>query len=191
DLGRRLAAEILKAGERAAVLTKQLLAYGRKQLLRPVVLDVNAVVAGMEKMLRRLVGEDIVVETHLAPVLGKTRADADPLEQMILPLAGNARDAMPRGGRLILTTRNVQIDAAFTAANPEVVPGAYVLLAVGDTGACMDEATRARIFEPFLMASHLGKGTGLGLAMVHDIVKQLNGFIEVESGPDKGTTFNA
>jgi PAS domain S-box-containing protein len=170
--------EILEAAERAAGLTRQLLAFSRKQVLQPRVLSLNAAVADIEGMLRRVIGEDIQLVTTLAPGLGQVRADPTQLEQVILNLAVNARDAMPRGGRLILETANVEQEE-----------GRYVMLAVLDNGVGMDAETQSRVFEPFFTTKEPGKGTGLGLAMVYGIVAQSGGSIRVDSAPGRGTTF--
>lgn len=176
------------AGERAAALTRQLLAFGRKQILQVRELDLNAVIQDLAKMLPRLIGEDIKVVIHADPQLGCVRADPGQIEQILLNLATNARDAMSDGGVFAIATANVEFDAS-TIPSAEFVPGSYVQLTVSDTGAGMDEATKARIFEPFFTTKAVGKGTGLGLATVYGIVKQSNGFIEVDSEPNHGTTF--
>jgi nitrogen-specific signal transduction histidine kinase/ActR/RegA family two-component response regulator len=180
---------VYAASERAARLTRQLLAFSRKQILQPRELDLNAVVRGVMPMLGRLIGEDIAVVTHLAPRLGAVTADPAQLEQVLVNLAVNARDAMPEGGTLGIETADVALDAAACERRDgPVAPGAYVRLAVRDTGAGMDEATRARAFEPFFTTKAPGKGTGLGLATVYGIVRQSGGCVTVSSAPGAGTT---
>jgi two-component system, cell cycle sensor histidine kinase and response regulator CckA len=177
--------EIRQAGERAAGLTHQLLAFGRQQVQSKARLSLNAIVTDTRKMLDRLLGEDIEVETNLAPDLGPVLADAGQLGQVLVNLCVNARDAMPDGGTLTITTADVRIDRA----EEEIKPGRYCVLSVTDTGTGMDEAIRARIFEPFFTTKEQGKGTGLGLAMVYGIVQQSDGHVAVESEIGRGTTF--
>jgi PAS domain S-box-containing protein len=181
--------EIRKAARRAAALTRQLLAFSRKQLLEPRVIDMNAIVQNMNKMLRSLVSENIDLRTVLAPSLASARADPNQVEQVIMNLAINARDAMPEGGTLTIETGNATLDETYAAHHVSVAPGEYVMLAVSDTGFGMDEDTQSRIFEPFFTTKPVGRGTGLGLSTVYGIVKQSGGNIWVYSEPGKGTTF--
>jgi PAS domain S-box-containing protein len=181
--------EIKRATSRAGSLTRQLLAFSRKQVLQPKLLDLNEVIAGMEKMLQRLLGEHIELVTVLSSGLGRVRADPLQVEQVIMNLAINGGDAMPRGGRLILETANVELARVQERDGTEVLPGSYVMVAVSDTGAGMDAATQSRLFEPFFTTKEMGKGTGLGLSTVYGIVKQSGGYIEVYSKPGFGSTF--
>jgi two-component system cell cycle sensor histidine kinase/response regulator CckA len=187
SLGESLA-EIVESAKRASGLTRQLLAFCRKEIYNPVVLDLNAHVEGMEKMLRRLVGEAIELTTTLAADIGHVHADPAQIEQIVMNLVVNARDAMPTGGRISIETKTVKLARGQTTTL-RAAPGLYVLLSVHDTGCGMDEATRARIFEPFFTTKGAGKGTGMGLATVQEIVQQCGGHIAVESEPGHGSTF--
>jgi two-component system cell cycle sensor histidine kinase/response regulator CckA len=186
---RRDVEEIRKAGDRAAALTRQLLAFSRRQVLQPKVLDLNGVVTKMGQMLRRLVGEDIGLSIDLSPSLSRVKADPGQIEQVIVNLAVNARDAMPDGGRITIATADAELSPAYAAAHPEVRPGPHVLLSVADTGQGMSDETQAHLFEPFFTTKERGKGTGLGLATVYGIVQQSGGHIRVNSAADRGSTF--
>ena len=183
------AVEIEKAGERAAAMTKQLLAFSRQQVLTPEVLNLNTLVTDMEKMLPRLLGEDIEVSLSLDSALGSVKADQSQIHQVIMNLAVNARDAMPNGGKLKIQTANAHLDPSYTRTHPGSRVGDYVCFSVTDTGTGMDPAILAHIFEPFFTTKERGKGTGLGLATVYGIVKQSNGYIWVDSTPGEGASF--
>lgn len=185
----RNATQIGKAADKASSLTAQLLAFSRMQVLRPSSLDLNTVVGEMAKMLRRILGEHMNLDTVVDTSLGAVRADQSQIEQVILNLVINARDAMPKGGKITIETANVSLDELYARRRTGVEPGQYVMMAVSDTGSGMDAETQAQIFEPFFTTKGLGKGTGLGLATVYGIVKQSGGWIWVYSEPGRGTTF--
>jgi signal transduction histidine kinase len=180
---------IVEATERAAAITQQILAFSRKQVLEVKVLDLNQIISAFQKMIQRLIGEDIEIAIFLSPNLSLVRADKGQLEQVLMNLAINARDAMPAGGKLTLETVNVYLDENYSQARPTSEPGHYVMMAISDTGFGMDDDTRQHIFEPFFTTKEMGKGTGLGLSTVFGIVKQHQGNIYVYSEPGQGTTF--
>ena len=182
--------QVKRAADRAASLTRQLLAFSRHQVLRPTVIDLGTVVADMSKILRRVIGEDIRLVTTPCPTLGRVKADQSQIESVIMNLAVNARDAMPRGGTLTIDTANVDLDAAKAHQCPDIEPGPYVRLSVADTGTGMDDETLAHVFEPFFTTKKPGKGTGLGLSTVHGIIKQSGGHTEAHSTLGKGTTID-
>jgi signal transduction histidine kinase/CheY-like chemotaxis protein len=182
------AEQILKAGERAATLTQQLLTFSRPQVLQPRVLDLNRLVTSLSTLLRRLIGEDVDLQLVLRPDLGTVSADAGQLEQVLMNLVVNARDAMPKGGTLSIETANVDLDESYAGRHLAVKPGRYVQIAVSDNGGGMDEVTQARLFEPFYTTKASGRGTGLGLSTVFGIVKHCGGNLDVYSVPDRGTS---
>lgn len=181
--------EIRRAGDRASSLTRQLLAFSRKQMLQPKIFDLDSLITDTSKMLRRLIGENIELVTVFKPDSGFINADPDQIEQVLMNLVINARDAMPQGGKIIIETANVEFDEQYAAMHAEVLSGKYVMLSVSDTGMGMDEETRKHIFEPFFTTKETGIGTGLGLSMVYGIVKQSGGYIYVQSEPDEGAVF--
>ncbi|MCU1274986.1 MAG: multi-sensor hybrid histidine kinase [Bryobacterales bacterium] len=184
------AQEIRKAGEHAAGLTKQLLAFSRKQVIEPRRLDVNSIVADAKRMLHRLIGEDIELTTTLDPLLPQVMADPDQINQVIVNLVVNARDAMQDGGRLDIAIASVDLDARAVASHPDAVPGSYVVITVTDSGIGMDEKTQQSAFEPFFTTKETGRGTGLGLSTVYGIVHQNGGWIDVRSEVGQGTSFS-
>ena len=181
--------EIEKAADQAASLTRQLLAFTRKQVLQPHIVDLNSLLTNVDKMLRRMIGKNIELVTHLPSGLGRVNADPGQIEQVITNLAVHARDAMPQGGQLTLEAANVELDSSYASSQESVLPGHYVMIAVSDTGIGMDAETRARILQPFFPAKQRGEGMGLGLATLYGIVRQSEGHIWVYSEPGKGTTF--
>jgi len=186
---RKHAEQIKKAGQRAAALTRQLLAFSRQQVLEPKILSLNHIIEDLRKMLPRLLGADIETQTTLDPALAAIKADPGQIEQVIINLAVNARDAMPDGGKLAIETRNLQIEDGHLSKHPTVPQGNYAVITVSDTGTGMDAQVQAHIFEPFFTTKEQGKGTGLGLATVYGVVKQSGGYIWVDSAPGLGTTF--
>ncbi len=185
----KYADEIAKAGQRAASLTRQLLAFSRKQVIQPEVLDLNTTVAEMDKMLRRLIGENIQMSFSRDPRLAPIKADHGQIGQILMNLVVNARDAMPQGGKIFIRTSNAELDETYTRQHAYVKVGHYVMLSISDTGIGMDKSTQAKVFEPFFTTKEPGKGTGLGLSTVYGIVKQNRGYIWVYSEPGKGATF--
>jgi signal transduction histidine kinase/CheY-like chemotaxis protein len=188
DPRKRMVDQVVRAGTRAASLTRQLLAFSRQQVLEPKVLDLNVIVATIEKMLRRLIGEDLDFTTVLAPGLGWVKVDPGQIEQVITNLAVNARDAMPLSGKLTIETAEVELAESYTRTHAGALPGRFAMLAVSDTGCGMPPEVKARIFEPFFTTKGVGHGTGLGMAVVHGIVKQSGGNIDVYSEVGKGTS---
>src|SRR5882762_9338352 len=190
DPNRAKLEQIKQAATSAASLTRQLLMFSRQQVIQPVILDINQIVANTEKMVRRLIKENIEFAVIRDPTLDRVNADSGQIEQIILNLVVNARDALPTGGKLCIQTSNVRVNEGSAPAGAGIVPGRFVLLEVTDTGIGMDQRTQAHIFEPFFTTKALGKGTGLGLATVYGIVRQHKGWIEFESEFNRGTTFH-
>jgi signal transduction histidine kinase/ActR/RegA family two-component response regulator len=188
DPNRQSAEQIMKAGERAATLTRQLLAFSRRQVLQPKILDVNRLIGTLTSMLRRLIGEDVDLQLELREGLGQVNADPGQIEQVLMNLVVNARDAMPRGGTLTIETSNVNLDESYTRTHVTLKPGAYVMIAVSDTGTGMDENTKQHAFEPFFTTKAPGRGTGLGLSTVFGIVRQSGGGVDIYSALGKGTS---
>jgi signal transduction histidine kinase/CheY-like chemotaxis protein len=188
-MGSDYVAEVRRASERACALTNQLLAFGRRQLSVPRLVDLNDLVRNIDKMLRRIIGEDIRLDIKLSPLVPKIEVDPGQIDQMIMNLAVNSRDAMPAGGQLVIETAHIELNEKYAASHVTPAPGSYALLTVSDTGTGMDAATRAHIFEPFFTTKEQGKGTGLGLSIVYGIVKQNRGEILVYSEPGQGTVF--
>jgi two-component system cell cycle sensor histidine kinase/response regulator CckA len=188
DAARRDVELIQRTAEQATALTRQLLAFSRKQILQPRVLDLRATLATMEPLIRRLIGEDVDLVVVPGAGVGRARVDPSQMEQVVLNLAVNARDAMPDGGRLTISLAHVDVDESAAAGSIGLRVGCYVLLSVTDTGTGMDAVTRARLFEPFFTTKEAGKGTGLGLATVYGIVKQSGGHLAVHSAPGRGTS---
>ena len=186
---RRNVEQIKKAGQRASDLTRQLLAFSRKQMLQPKIININDVITDTSKMLRRLIGEDIEVVLHLKPSVGKVKADPSQIDQVLMNLVVNARDAMPHGGTLTIETANVEMEKSIADKYASVQSGPHVMISVADTGCGMTEEVQQHIFEPFFTTKGVGRGTGLGLSTVYGIVKQSDGYISVESEENKGTTF--
>ena len=189
DALQKRAVIIKETAVRAAALIRQLLAFSRRQVFEPSILDLNRIVSELEKMMRPLIGEDIELVTTLDPRLGNVRVDPTQIDQVLMNLAVNARDAMPQGGRLTIETANVELDEAYASKHATVLPGSYVMLAVSDNGIGMDKETQSHMFEPFFTTKEQGKGTGLGLATVYGIIKQSGGYIWIYSEPSQGTTF--
>jgi signal transduction histidine kinase len=181
--------QIRRAAEQAASLTRQLLTFSRRQVIQPSILNLNETVIQIEKMLRRLIGEHINLRTILDPHIGLIEVDPSQLEQVIMNLAVNARDAMPDGGNLTIETANIYLDEGYAHQHVEVQIGSYVMLTVSDTGRGMDAETRARIFEPFFTTKEVGEGTGLGLSVSYSLIKQMNGELTVANAPQGGAIF--